>query len=144
MAEDMWWDTVLDFYRVFAAGFAIALCLMALYRGVAPVGLSLAQRFFSARGELVGTAAFGWFAIFGGEAFSRNRPQRWWQKMRSIDWRAYFPRGITRAVLRSEQPVARPGWRNPRFIKDLRIGARFPKLRRDLDRATVEPTLDLP
>merc|ERR1719174_967321 len=38
-AEDMWWQTVLDFYRVAAGGFAIAIILIAVCGGFAQRGL---------------------------------------------------------------------------------------------------------
>jgi hypothetical protein len=102
IAEDMWWLSVLDFYRVAAAGFVIALCLIALCRGIALRGLPLARRFFFARSETGSIAALAWFALFGGETFSRTAPhwrRHWWQK---INWRSY-PRRITAAVIKSDQ-----------------------------------------
>jgi hypothetical protein len=96
-AEDMWWQTVLDFYRVAAAGFAISICLIAVCGGVAQRGLT-ARRFFLARSDIGGALALSWFALFGGEAFSRTapRPRRWWQ---NFCWR----RRGTSAVIKSQQ-----------------------------------------
>jgi hypothetical protein len=104
--EEMWWQSVLDFYRTAAAGFTIALCLMALCRGVALRGLPVARRFFFARSEIVGTAALGWFALLGGDTFSRTAPhwrRHWWQK---INWRS-CPRRITGAMIKSDQRAQR-------------------------------------
>jgi hypothetical protein len=115
IAEDMWWLSVLDFYRVAAAGFAIALCLIALCRGVALRGLPVARRYFFARSKIVGIAALWWFALFGGDAFSRTAPhwrRHWWQKM---NWRS-CPRWITGAMIKSDQRAQR----NRQFITEAR------------------------
>jgi hypothetical protein len=115
MADDMWWLSVLDFYRVAAVGFAIALCSLALCRGVILRGLPAARRFFFARCEIVGISALCWFGLFGGDAFSRTVPhwrRHWWQK---INWRSY-PRWIIGAPIKSDQRAQR----QRRFITEAR------------------------
>jgi hypothetical protein len=86
----MWWQTVLDFYRVAAGGFAIAIIVIALFGGFALRGQTV-RRFFLARSE-----------VWGGEAFSRTapRPRRWWQKIFSRKPRAS-------PVLKAQQRAAK-------------------------------------
>jgi hypothetical protein len=103
-AEDMWWQTVLDFYRVAAAGFAIAICLIALCGGFATRGL-VARRFFWARSEFAVAALLSWFALCG-DAFSRTAPRRprnrWWQSLTTC-WRKSRESNVLK--------VLRPHWR---------------------------------
>jgi hypothetical protein len=100
-AEDMWWQTVLDFYRVAAGGFAIAIIVIALFGGFALRGQTV-RRFFLARSEVASAALLSWFAVWGGEAFSRTapRPRRWWQKIFSRKPRAS-------PVLKAQQRAAK-------------------------------------